>query len=105
MPPHADPEAEKAAAQAESTALLNDVRDGFLRSISVWNKAHQPARSALAAGLHSIVVLQGAMTAIAETAAILAELNPNADRDWLRSALVGQFETVWSANFPEGEPN
>jgi hypothetical protein len=105
MPPHADPDAEKAAAQAESNTLLNDVRDGINRALRVWTKVHDPARSALQAGQHTIVVLQAGMAAIAETAAGLALSNPNADREWLRSALLGQFEAVWSANFPEGEPN
>ena len=43
-------DAEKARAQAESTALLNDVRDGVNRALRVWNKVHEPSKSALQAG-------------------------------------------------------
>lgn len=89
---------DSAAATEEATLLLNDVREPFVRMLRVWGKAHRPEVASLNPAQHMIAVLQGATTAVAEVAANLARSNPEADADWLRNALVGQFDLVWQAN-------
>jgi hypothetical protein len=73
---------------AEAEALTNDTIAGVERAVRVWNKVHDPRKSSLSAGEHSIAVLQGMVICAGQQAAALTIVNPGSSHEWLRSVLV-----------------
>lgn len=87
--PLADPIAASSVRRgAEAEALTNDTIAGIERAVRVWNKVHDPRKSSLSAGEHTIAVLQGMAICAGQQAAALTVVNPNASHEWLRSLLI-----------------